>query len=379
MLFTFAGGAGHFLPLVPFACAAEEAGHVVAFAAQAGTLQTVEDAGFTAFDTGGRTLLDGNERTPLLELDMEREIAAIRDAFAGSVGRERARSVRRVCDEWRPDVIVADEMDFGALVAAETFGIPYATVITIGSGSFVWSELIADRLDTLRAENGLARDPELEMLRRYLILSPFPPSFRDPENPLPSNAHAIRPAAPDRVTGDAESTWLSTRAERPLVYFTLGTIFNLESGDLFERVVAGLRGLPVDVVVTVGRELEPEVLGEQPPNIRLRTYVPQSVLLPHCDLCVSHGGSGSVVGALAHGVPMVLLPMGADQPLNAARCEALGVARVLDAVAATVDDVRRAAMEVLGDDRYRRNAERLAAETRELPGPEHGVRLIERL
>jgi UDP:flavonoid glycosyltransferase YjiC (YdhE family) len=113
--------------------------------------------------------------------------------------------------------------------------------------------------------------------------------------------------------------------------------------------------------------------------VRIRRYVPQSILLPHCTLCVSHGGSGSVVGALTHGVPMVLLPMGADQPLNAARCEALEVARVLDAVAATADDVREAAIEVLADDRYRRNAERLAAEIRELPGPEHGVRLIERL
>jgi MGT family glycosyltransferase len=287
--------------------------------------------------------------------------------------------VRRVCNEWRPDVVVADEMDFGALVAAETFGIPHATVVTIGSGSFVWAKLIADRLDALRTENGLAPDPELAMLRRYLILSPFPPSFRDPANPLPSNAHAIRPVAPDRGADDVEAAWLSTRTERPLVYFTLGTIFNLESGDLFERVVAGLRGLPVDVVVTVGRELKRDVLGEQPPNVRIRRYVPQSILLPHCTLCVSHGGSGSVVGALTHGVPMVLLPMGADQPLNAARCEALEVARVLDAVAATADDVREAAIEVLADDRYRRNAERLAAEIRELPGPEHGVRLIERL
>jgi MGT family glycosyltransferase len=135
----------------------------------------------------------------------------------------------------------------------------------------------------------------------------------------------------------------------------------------------------VDVVVTVGRELEPDVLGEQPPNVRVRQYVPQSLLLPHCDLCVSHGGSGSVVGALTHGLPMVLLPMGADQPYNAARCEALEVACVLDAVAATADDVREAATEVLGDDRFRRNAERLAAEIRELPGPEYGVRLIERI
>jgi UDP:flavonoid glycosyltransferase YjiC (YdhE family) len=112
------------------------------------------------------------------------------------------------------------------------------------------------------------------------------------------------------------------------VYFMLGTIFNLESGDLFERVLAGLRELPMDVVVTVGRELDPQVLGPQPPNVRARRYIPESLLLPHCGLCVSHGGSGSVLGAITHGVPMVLLPIGGDQPLNTAPCEQLHLAQV---------------------------------------------------
>ena len=66
--------------------------------------------------------------------------------------------------------------------------------------------------------------------------------------------------------------------------------------------------------------------------MHVRRFIPQSLLLPHCDLVVSHAGSGSVIGALTHGLPMVLLPMGADQPLNAARAEALGVAQVLDAL-----------------------------------------------
>ena len=137
------------------------------------------------------------------------------------------------------------------------------------------------------------------------------------------------PSPADAGADDAPPEWLA-ELERPLVYFTLGTIFNLESGDLFERVLAGLSGLPVSVVVTVGREVDPKALGPQPGNVRVEQYVPQSLLLPRCDLVVSHAGSGSVVGALAHGLPMVLLPIGADQPLNAARCEALGVARVLD-------------------------------------------------
>jgi UDP:flavonoid glycosyltransferase YjiC (YdhE family) len=379
MLFTFAGGTGHFLPLVPFARAAERAGHIAAFGAQAGMMAIVAQAGFSAFDTGGPTLLVSTERTPLLEYDLAREHRAIHDNFAGKTARVRATNVRRLCESWHPDVVVCDEMDFGALVAAEALGIPHAIVISIGSGAFVWPQLVGEPLNTLRGEHGLPPDPELSMLRRYLVVSPFPPSFRDPANSLPPNAHSIRTVAADRAASEEDVSWLEGRAARPLVYFTLGTIFNLESGDLFERALAGLRELPMDVVVTVGRELDPQVLGPQPRNVYVRSYIPQSALLPHCDLVVSHAGSGSIVGALAHGLPMVLLPIGADQPFNSARCHNLHVGRVLNAVEATPEDVERAATAVLEDSTYRQSAKQLQAENASLPDPEYVVRLLERL
>jgi UDP:flavonoid glycosyltransferase YjiC (YdhE family) len=94
---------------------------------------------------------------------------------------------------------------------------------------------------------------------------------------------------------------------------------------------------------------------------------------------VSHAGSGSVVGALAHGLPMVLLPIGADQPFNAARCEQLHVTRVLKAFEATPEDVRLAAIGVLGDSTYWQSAKRLEAEIAALPDHKYGVRLLEQL
>ena len=76
---------------------------------------------------------------------------------------------------------------------------------------------------------------------------------------------------------------------------------------------------------------------------------------------------------------MVLLPIGADQPFNAARCEDLHVGRVLNAVEAAPEDVRLAALAVLADATYKQNAKRLEAEIAALPDPEFGVRLLERL
>jgi MGT family glycosyltransferase len=165
----------------------------------------------------------------------------------------------------------------------------------------------------------------------------------------------------------------------PAVYFTLGTVFNLESGDLFERVLAGLRDLSLNVIATVGREIDPAEFGPQPAHIQIMQYIPQSVILPHCAVVVSHGGSGSVIGALAHGLPMVLIPMGADQPYNAARCEELGVACLLDAIEATPETVREAVSTVLSDSGYRRAAERMRDEIAALPEPAYAVTLLERL
>jgi UDP:flavonoid glycosyltransferase YjiC (YdhE family) len=375
ILFTFAGGTGHFLPLVPLAHAARRAGHEVAFAGQQRMVPVVREAGFEAFDTGGSTLLRSTSRIELRPVNVENELLVARDVYAGSVARERAPRVLDLADEWRPDVFVCDEMDFGAFVAAERLAVPWATVLCIATGLIASARVVGSALSELRSLHGLASGTA-DIRERYLVLSPFPPSLRDASCPLPATAHGLS----WEMEPDAEAPgWMSQLDPEATAYFTLGTIFNLESGDLFERVLEGLRTLPLEVVVTVGRELDPAVLGSQPANVRVERFVPQSLLLPRCSLVVSHAGSGSVVGALAHALPMVLLPIGADQPLTAARCEELGVARVLDALRATADEIRDAAADVLATPSYRRNAAAIAGEIRELPGPAQAVALLERL
>jgi UDP:flavonoid glycosyltransferase YjiC (YdhE family) len=378
ILFTFAGGRGHLDPLLPIARAAAAAGHVVAFAGRPWMLPQVEAEGFPAFPTGSdRGLMP--KRLPLLPLDAEREERDFRDGFARRIARERATDILMLCDAWQPDLLVCEETDFGPLVVAEQLGLPYATVLVLAAGSFARPALIAEALNEVRAEHGLSPDPDLAMLSRYLVLSPFPPSFRDPAFPLPATAHSFRLFTRDPADDDVAAR-LGTRLHgAPTVYFTLGTVFNHESGDLFSWVLAGLRDLPIHVVATVGREIDPAEFGPQPAHIQIERYIPQALILPQSDLVVSHGGSGSVLGALAHGLPMVLLPMGADQPLNAARCADLGLAWVLDAVEATPEAVREAVSMVLADSSYRRAAERMRHEIAAMPGPAHAVRLLERL
>ena len=363
--------------MVPVARAAEAAGHDVAFACQAAMMDTVEEARFTAFDTGGASLLAAGVRQPLLLRDAEEEDRAARIAKRVARDRERADAALALCHEWQPGILVCDEVDFGVIVAAERLGLPYASVQSGASGSVVPSGVVAKQVNELRSEHGLPPDPSLEMLRRYLVFVPFPPSLRDPELPLAATAHALRHVSSDLPLEESALPWLAALSGRETVYVTLGTIFNQESGDLFERIVDGVRDLPVSVVATVGRALDPEVLGRQPANVHVERYIPQAQLLPRCSLVVSHGGSGSVVGTLAHGLPMVVIPIGADQPRNAQRCEALHVARVLDVLEATPDRVREAASAVLADPTYRLSAERIRDEIAVLPGPDHAVTLLE--
>jgi MGT family glycosyltransferase len=140
-----------------------------------------------------------------------------------------------------------------------------------------------------------------------------------------------------------------------------------------------VRELPVEVVVTVGHQIDPAELGPQPANVRMERYIPQSTLLPGCDLVVSHGGSGSVLGPPAHGLPMVLVPLGADGPLNARRCEALGVGRTLDPVRVTAEQAREEVAAVPADVGVRRAALGLRDELAALPEPTAAVTSLERL
>jgi MGT family glycosyltransferase len=148
---------------------------------------------------------------------------------------------------------------------------------------------------------------------------------------------------------------------------------------VFEAIIVGLRDELVNLIVTVGRDRDPAEFGAQPPNVHIERYIPQSLIFPRCDLVIAHGGWNTVLAALSHSLPLVVIPLGADQPLNAQRVAALGVGRVIERAHLMAETVREAAWEVLQNPHYRHNAQRIRAEMESLPGPEHAVTLLERL
>lgn len=380
VLFTTTPGSGHWHPLVPFAQALRHAGHEMAFATSPLACAAITALGFPCFSAGAdETAAEARARQERMAVLSGTDGAAWawQNLFAGIWAERRLPDLLAVCAEWQPTVLVRENLELAGCIAAERIGLPHAAVqVTAWRPWF--HPLLAEPLNRLRASVGLAPDPDLAMLYQYLLIVPAPPSYHDPASPLPPTAHAVRPVAFDRSGDEPLPTWVRSLPERPVVYATMGTAFN-RAGDILEAIVSGLRDEPIALIVTTGRDQDPAGFGPQPPNVHIERYVPQSLLFPHCDLVVTHGGSGTVMTALGHGLPMVIVPVSADQPDNARRCEQLGVAAVIAPNNRTPEAFRTAARAVLGDPGFRRNAERLRMESDQLPGPEHAVELLERL
>jgi MGT family glycosyltransferase len=388
VLFTTLPAYGAFQPLAPVAQAMRQADHEVAFAASATFCGVVEAAGFRCFPAGIDWSFDDREPVYARARDALGSEAAtfsvLRDVFAGLLPAQMVPDLLAIAREWTFDLLVREPLEFGGCVAAEALDLPHATCGPLfcfwdGTWHAAPGEVAKPELDGLRAAHGLPPDPELAMLHRHLTLACLPPAFVGPDLTIPPNTHFLRPVPFDRLQGETIPAWIEELPARPTVHASLGTIFHRTPG-VFEAILAGLRDEPINLLLAVGRDQDPARFGAQPAHIRIERYLPHELLLPRCDVVITHGGYGSVMACLSAGVPMVVIPLaGGDQAGNAERCAALGVARVVQPDQRTPEVIRAAVRDVLADPGYREQAIRLRGQIRALPGPEHAVGLLERL
>jgi UDP:flavonoid glycosyltransferase YjiC (YdhE family) len=388
-LFTTLAGSGHLHPLLPPAEALRSTGHEVRFATAPSFRGSIAASGLEAFSAGfDRERDSADERFARLQAELEqlplegpaRTLFRINNLFAGLYAERMVPDLLAIISDWRPDVIVREVAEFGGCIAAEAAGIPHASVRsnTMLSNDAA-RQLTAEPIARLRAAFGLPPDPATATLFRYLHLAYEAPRFHDPRFPLAPTAHLLRPILPDQSDDERSPAWIAQLAKCPTVYATLGTVFNSRTPGLFEAILEGLRNQPVNLILTVGRDRDPDQFGPQPENVRIERYIPLRILLPHCDLVITHAGYGTVTAALSCGLPMLAIPIDADQPLNAQRCAALGVAQVIEHRQRTPETIGESVQTILRDPSYRHNAERIRDEMAALPGPEHAVALLERL
>jgi UDP:flavonoid glycosyltransferase YjiC (YdhE family) len=349
ILFTFRSGSlGHFLPLLPLAREAKEAGHHVAFASGADQSERVVEAGFRFFNAGMTYAQPGPEmrrRYPDWQWgnDFEHVYSLI---FAGICGPATAKDLPAVFESFHPDLVVAEVAEFGGPVVAAAASIPWAAV---GWGLPVpadIAEAAGQAVAPTWEDRGLNPLP-YGGLYQYCYLDPCPPTLSPSDGPAIPRTQPLRPEQLPDPNGAPD--WLLKMPDRPTVYVTLGTSasFAAAHGDrMITAVAEGLGGEDLNVIVTGPAA---DQAGPMPANIAVARFIPLADLLPRCQLVVSHAGSGTILAALAMGLPQILLPMGADQFRNAAavvgaRAGRQIVASVLDAVA-----LRTSVMELLDD------------------------------
>jgi UDP:flavonoid glycosyltransferase YjiC (YdhE family) len=369
VLFSSVAGYGHVFPLLPLAQAFRDRGDDVALATAATFAPLVEAAGLELLPAGlAEAELNARyapDRVVMMSLPIpERRAFAYAHRFARIDAPARIDELREQALAFRPDLIVHESADLASPAVAAQLGLPS---VQHSFGRMVsWSAIEAAVIQVapMWERAGVELEPYAGLFRGPFV-DISPPSL---DSDRPPDGTTVLPRRPV----DAEVSDHS--GERPLIYATLGTV--VTSIRTLDVLLAGLADLDADVLLTTGWQNDPAELKSIPGNTTVERFVPQNEVLPRCSLIVTHAGSGSMLGALAHGVPLLAVPYSADQFDNADAATAAGAARVVMPDELSEIAVRDAARALLDDPSYRDAARQLAAEIAAMPS---AVEVAERL
>ena len=385
VLFTTTPGRGHVHPMVPLARAFLERGHEVAWAASEDVCRRLRGEGFDAMPAGlGEHVANRafEERFPEVRdlAPPDRPDFMFPRLFGPIRAGPMLDDLLPIARDWKPSLLVSEQAELAGPIAAAVLGVPN---VTHAFGSLLPSRRLVDAAEQMAGlweAHGLEPRPYAGTYD-HLYLDIYPRSMQAAQMDHIAAVQPLRPvtfAAAEEDGGGGAPGWSEDggAGDRPLVYVTFGTVFNRDVTPI-ACVVEALRSLPVRVVATVGPGRDPGVLGEQPDNVRVASYIPQTELLPHCAAVASHAGSGTFLAAIARGLPQLLLPQAADQFLNAAAGARAGAGIAIPPDGLDVEAVRDAAQRLLDDPSYRDAAARLGEELRVMPVPETVVERIE--
>lgn len=331
---------GHLLPLLPLADAAADAGHDVAF---------LTAASMAPFLSGRQLLAAGPDFDRIVAVN-ERRVGDARnfgiaaaELFAGTRVDLTWEDALQQARHHQPDLLVGEWVDFVTPLLAARLDVPWAAHSIGGPLPMEFADALHERANWQHAFRFLKpRD-------RIALLDPFPDSLRLPEDTPPeSDRITIRPG---RVTEPAARPIPQRPASMPRALVTLGT--SVGDPELMAAIAQSVADAGFDVLATTS----PERLRTGP-RMHAVGFTSLPELLADVDVVIGAAGAGTLLATLAAGVPTVLFPVLADQPLNAARAVRRGVAVTIR----EPNQAGPAAGRILGDPKYRRAAGAMATE-----------------
>ena len=373
---------GHSYPLIPLAMAARDAGHEVQFATGQSFHQSLSAFGLDAVAAGmgvSEALTQANgDRAIDSSVTPERQMEIECRAIADGLPRSYVADLEPILDQFKPDLIVHEIDNVGALFAAKLAGIPG---VGHSIGRVYENTAIETMVSALASELGVDLPVPASRGGGNRLLDIFPSSLQSKEIVATASRIALRPV-PMTAPGQPPS-WVMGRDRnggRPLVYLTFGAVFG--SRPALRLAIEGLSAMEVDVLVAVPPSFDTDALGEIGESVRIETSEPQAELLSLVDLVVHHGGTGLTLGALGNGVTQLVLPQDtelfstADMWSNADAVATSGVGARLLPESQTADTIGTVVTQLLGSEEARVAARESAAEIARMPSPESTVAVL---
>jgi MGT family glycosyltransferase len=370
-VFVTWNGGGNVTPALGIARALVEHRHTVAFLGEETQRGRIEAAGF-AFTTFTRRPDWGG--TPP-QTPAERQRLLMRTIW---MNEDLADDLTAVLARSPADMVVVDCMLAGILANSSRFEVPTAVLVhSLFASVLDMRDALITMGNRLRVEAGL---PALDVAamkweHKDLVLVTTLREFDGiTDDPAPQ-VHYVGPVFEQQSTPPGWHLPWDRDDPRPLVVASFSTMPGQTSPALLQRVLNALESLPLRVLLATG-PVSPEILTT-PPNAAVVGYVPHAAVLPYAALAINHAGHGSVMAALAHGVPLVCLPtLGADQSIIAGRVQALGAGKAIPGQAGA-NELRSAVEQVMTTPAYREAAERLAKLIGQENGATNGASVLE--
>jgi UDP:flavonoid glycosyltransferase YjiC (YdhE family) len=299
--------------------------------------------------------------------------AAFGRLFGGLYAVRCAEDLLDAVSGWQPELIVREPTALCGYLAAEKLGVPQA-VLDIAPLAPSRHPGLVPWLNDSRAKLGLAAAASIDMLDSALWAALLPAQWY-PECDRAANRRHYR--LDERGAGRLDPDIVELAGDRPLVLAGLGSNSGLGLVDettLLQRIIDALARVPCTAVVALGAQHDPATWEPtRPSNVHLLSVVPQQLMLRCCEVFITHAGFNGVRESLAEGVPMVAVPLYAEQPANAERIVELGLGVRVSPSDADTDALADAVRQVIDDRRYRYRAQQFQREMLALPDTEQMI------